>query len=69
MDTLNLQHNRLNTVPARVFSHLKLLNSLELENNQIRNVDPDAFAGLEGKVWISIQHLNVVIVALVWKLG
>jgi len=36
-------------VPANVFSHLALLNSLELEGNKISVIDKDAFKGLEGK--------------------
>lgn len=49
LDSLILAHNQLTKVPANVFSHLTLLNSLELEGNQISYVDKDAFAGLEGK--------------------
>lgn len=49
LDSLILAHNQLSKVPANVFSHLTLLNSLELEGNQITYVDKDAFAGLEGK--------------------
>lgn len=49
LDSLILAHNQLTEVPARVFSHLTLLNSLELEGNQITIIDPDAFSGLEGK--------------------
>lgn len=44
-----MAHNQLREVPARVFSHLTQLNSLELDGNQITHVDPDAFIGLEGK--------------------
>lgn len=50
LDSLILAHNQLSKVPANVFSHLTLLNSLELEGNQITYVDKDAFAGLEGKL-------------------
>lgn len=39
----------ITTVPANVFSHLGLLNSLELEGNKISVIDKDAFKGLEGK--------------------
>lgn len=49
LDSLGLAHNKLRTVPARVFSHLTLLNSLELEGNNIDTIDKDAFAGLEGE--------------------
>lgn len=49
MDSLGLAHNQLREVPARVFSHLTQLNSLELDGNRITHVDPDAFIGLEGK--------------------
>lgn len=38
----------ITTVPGNVFSHLTLLNSLELEGNKIINIDKDAFKGLEG---------------------
>lgn len=48
LDSLILAHNQLTKVPANVFRHLTLLNSLELEGNQISYVDKDAFAGLEG---------------------
>lgn len=50
LDSLILAHNQLAEVPANVFSHLTLLNSLELEGNQITHVDKDAFSGLEGKI-------------------
>lgn len=48
LDSLGLAHNKLRDVPSRVFSHLTLLNSLELDGNNIDTIDPDAFAGLEG---------------------
>ena len=48
LDSLILGHNQLKEVPARVFSHLKLLNSLELDGNHITYIDPEAFLGLEG---------------------
>lgn len=49
LDSLGLAHNQLREIPARVFSHLKFLNSLELDGNAIINIDPMAFYGLEGK--------------------
>jgi len=48
LDSLILGHNQLREVPARVFSHLILLNSLELDGNHITYIDPKAFLGLEG---------------------
>lgn len=48
LDSLILAHNKLTKVPANVFSHLTLLNSLELEGNNIAYIDENAFAGLEG---------------------
>jgi Leucine-rich repeat (LRR) protein len=48
LDSLILGHNHLKQIPARVFSHLTLLNSLELDGNQIAHIDPEAFLGLEG---------------------
>lgn len=48
LDSLILAHNMIISVPANVFSHLNLLNSLELEGNKIINIDKDAFKGLEG---------------------
>jgi len=48
LDSLILGHNRLKEVPARAFSHLALLNSLELDGNHITYIDPEAFLGLEG---------------------
>ena len=48
LDSLILGHNYLKEVPARVFSHLTLLNSLELDGNHITYIDPEAFLGLEG---------------------
>lgn len=50
LDSLILAHNMITTVPANVFSHLGLLNSLELEGNKISVIDKDAFKGLEGKI-------------------
>lgn len=49
LDSLGLAHNKLKQIPARVFSHLSQLNSLELEGNNIVYIDPEAFYGLEGK--------------------
>lgn len=49
LDSLVLAHNQLREVPQRVFSHLTLLMSLELEGNQITHIDPDGFIGLEGE--------------------
>lgn len=49
LDSLGLAHNKLREVPARAFSHLTQLNSLELDGNNIAHIDPMAFAGLEGK--------------------
>lgn len=49
LDSLGLAHNKLRKVPSRVFSHLALLNSLELEGNLIDTIDPEAFVGLDGK--------------------
>lgn len=48
LDSLGLAHNKLKEIPARVFSHLSQLNSLELEGNNIIYIDPEAFYGLEG---------------------
>jgi hypothetical protein len=48
LDSLVLGHNRLKEVPARAFSHLTYLNSLELDGNQITHIHPEAFFGLEG---------------------
>jgi Leucine-rich repeat (LRR) protein len=48
LDSLILGHNQLKEVPARVFSQLALLNSLELDGNHITFIDPEAFLGLEG---------------------
>lgn len=39
----------ITAVPANVFAHLNLLNSLELEGNKIVTIDKEAFNGLEGK--------------------
>lgn len=50
LDSLGLAHNKLKEVPAKVFSHLTLLNSLELEGNNIVYIDPEAFSGLEGEL-------------------
>lgn len=55
LDSLILAHNQLTKVPAKVFSHLTVLNSLELEGNQITYIDKDAFAGLEGKFIIKYR--------------
>lgn len=52
LDSLGLAHNKLREVPARVFSHLTQLNSLELDGNNIVHIDPSAFAGLEGKFYV-----------------
>lgn len=48
---LILAHNYLKHIPAKVFRHLPLLNSLELDGNQISHIDEEAFFGLEGKTF------------------
>lgn len=53
LDSLGLAHNKLKQIPARVFSHLSQLNSLELEGNNINYIHPEAFYGLEGKKYKS----------------
>lgn len=58
LDSLGLAHNKLKEVPARVFSHLTLLNSLELDGNSITFVDPEAFYGVEGKKELFIIILS-----------
>ncbi|XP_073972198.1 uncharacterized protein isoform X2 [Rhodnius prolixus] len=55
LDSLGLAHNHLKMVPARAFSNLKLLNSLELDGNGISYIDPDAFVGLEE----NLQYLRL----------
>lgn len=52
LDSLGLAHNKLKEVSSKVFSHLALLNSLELDGNSIVYIDPEAFSGLEGKTVI-----------------
>lgn len=53
LDSLGLAHNQLREVPAQVFSHLSLLNSLELEGNLIQRIDEKAFSGLEGELSVA----------------
>lgn len=48
---LILAHNYIKTIPAKVFRHLPLLNSLELDGNQISHIDVEAFYGLEGNIF------------------
>lgn len=60
LDSLILAHNQLTKVPAQVFSHLTVLNSLELEGNQITYIDKDAFFGLEGKFVIDIIKVSYI---------
>lgn len=45
---LILAHNQLKFVPAKVFSQMTVLNSLELDGNHIAQLDDEAFFGLEG---------------------
>jgi len=52
LDMLILAHNYIKHIPAKVFRHLPLLNSLELDGNQISHIDEEAFFGLEGKTII-----------------
>lgn len=66
MDSLILAHNQLTEVPANVFRHLTLLNSLELEGNSISYIDKDAFAGLEGnilKMCFVLRDLQLMVIA------
>jgi len=55
---LILAHNYIKHIPAKVFRHLPLLNSLELDGNQISSIDEEAFFGLEGK---NITLNNIII--------
>lgn len=55
LDMLILAHNYIKVIPAKVFRHLTLLNSLELDGNQISHIDEEAFVGLEGK---TLNFLN-----------
>lgn len=59
LDSLGLAHNQLKEVPANVFSHISLLNSLELDGNQIVRIDENAFAGLEGKHIALSRQVNL----------
>lgn len=58
LDSLGLAHNKLKEINARVFSHLTLLNSLELDGNRITYIDQDAFSGLEGKTSSTRIHFQ-----------
>lgn len=57
LDMLILAHNQLKYVPARVFSNLSQLNSLELDGNHIIGVDDEAFYGLEGELFEFIRSI------------
>lgn len=59
LDSLGLAHNKLKEVPAKVFSHLTLLNSLELEGNNIVYIDREAFSGLEGNLIHSHRFIDI----------
>lgn len=48
---LILAHNQLKYIPGKVFSNLTLLNSLEIDGNHMTHIDPEAFVGLEGKIF------------------
>lgn len=61
---LILAHNYIKHIPAKVFRHLPLLNSLELDGNQISSIDEEAFFGLEGK---NITLKNIIIRKLFYK--
>lgn len=55
LDSLVLSHNHLRIIPARAFTHLNRLNSLELDGNGITKLDAECFAGLEGKLLPTID--------------
>lgn len=63
---LILAHNYLKHIPAKVFRHLPLLNSLELDGNQISHIDEEAFVGLEGKY---LNFKNNVLCIYLYGLG
>jgi Leucine-rich repeat (LRR) protein len=48
LDTLVLSSNRIRSVPARAFRLFGALSSLDLANNRLELVHPDAFDGIEG---------------------
>lgn len=70
LDSLGLAHNKLKEVPARVFSHLPVLNSLELDGNAITFVDPEAFSGVEGNITFFLYkciHLHAILIFIYRK--
>ena len=48
LDTLQMNHNLLNTIEAGSFDGMPRLTSLELDYNKIASIDLEAFKGLEG---------------------
>lgn len=62
---LILAHNYLKHIPAKVFRHLPLLNSLELDGNQISHIDEEAFFGLEGK-YLNFEHNVLGMYIFLW---
>ncbi|GIY50246.1 LRRCT domain-containing protein [Caerostris darwini] len=55
LDVLELSGNQMEELPERAFANLQMLNSLDLENNRIRNIHPKAFEGIESSLeWLKL---------------
>ena len=57
LETINLKGNRLEKVPTEAIHKLKSLLSIDLSENSLRVIDPDAFKGLNRVRRISLNSL------------
>ena len=60
MDQLVLNYNKLTTLNAKWFKGLEKLHVLKICNNQITDIDNEAFDGLEGKLSRLLEILSIL---------
>lgn len=54
LEVLQFAHNQIEHIPAGIFRHLSVVNTVDLSYNQIESIDTDAFRDC-----ITLQHLQL----------
>ncbi len=62
MWTLSLSNNSLFHVENRAFSHLKTLNNLRLDHNDLRNLTGNTLYGLQDLILLDLSYTNVLLI-------
>ncbi|KAK7071976.1 Leucine-rich repeats and immunoglobulin-like domain protein, partial [Halocaridina rubra] len=67
--SLDLNGNRIHSLPGLMFEHLKRLRELKLRRNQITTFSDGAFYGLEAMEKLLLDHNNITTVQKGWLFG